>query len=140
MIRDPRAVLYSQRTRWKKKWLEVSSIPLNNVLLVLSNYHPCTHTKLWKKSALVALKHKGHERYKVIVFEKLLSYPRYVITEFVVFLELNLMCKSQKYPRLDHQIKYTLIINWNFIGCSGCLEGETTKGVVYICRVLHPAC
>ena len=49
MIRDPRAVLFSQKNRWRRRGLG-SNTPLYNTIRVFVNYHSYTVTNLWKKS------------------------------------------------------------------------------------------
>lgn len=89
MVRDPRAVLYSQRNRWKKKWLGASNMPISNVLRVLGNYHPYTLTKLWNRAAYTAYKYDGNKRYMLVVFEKLTSQPSAVVDAICNFLGLK---------------------------------------------------
>jgi len=135
MIRDPRAVLYSQRNRWKKKWLGASSMPVKNVLRVLSNYHPYTLSKLWKKSAFIAQKHKDHDRYKVVVFEQLVSQPKFIISEVCDFLGVEFNKQMLEVPQVGSSNK---MHDRNKIGISSDVvdvwKKKLPKGDVYICE------
>lgn len=89
MIRDPRAVLASQRNRWKKRWLGADTMPIRNVLRVLFNYHPYTLTKLWIKSARVAAQLRSDEHYRVVKFEHVAQDPEKEIRDVCEFLGLE---------------------------------------------------
>lgn len=105
MVRDPRAVLFSQRNRWKKKWLGASSIPLRNVLRVLSNYHPYTLSKLWRKSAQIAQAHQNNTRYKVVIFEHLVVEPEHEVKEICKFLNLEFNNSMLSVPQIGSSNK-----------------------------------
>ncbi len=87
MVRDPRAVLYSQ----KKKW--VSGLdrkqPLFEVVRTFINYHPITMTLLWCKAVnagMAAEKRYGQEKIKTLVFEKFVKEPEFLIKSVCEFL------------------------------------------------------
>ena len=60
LIRDPRAVIASQKNRWKRKKLGGTNTPWSEVVRVWMNYHPYTMTKLWMKAANAGEALKGH--------------------------------------------------------------------------------
>jgi hypothetical protein len=137
MIRDPRAVLYSQRNRWKKKWLGASSMPIKNVLRVLSNYHPYTLSRLWKQSALIALKHNNNDRYKVVVFEHLVSQPEPVIKDICRFLNIEFNETMLSVPQVGSSNKTH---DYGKIGITADVvdawKRKLPKGDVYICEMI----
>ena len=137
MIRDPRAVLYSQRNRWKKKWLGASSMPMRNVLRVLCNYHPYTFSRLWRKSAHIALKHKNGDRYKVVVFEQFVSQPESVARDICQFLDLEFHVEMLSVPQVGSSNK---IHDYGKNGITADVVNvwkcNLPKGDVYICETV----
>jgi hypothetical protein len=105
MIRDPRAVLASQRNRWKKRWRGADSMPIWNVLRVLVNYHPYTLTRLWKKSARVAAELRSNDRYRVVKFERLASDPESEVRAISQFLEIEFNPAMLLVPQVGSSIK-----------------------------------
>lgn len=77
MMRDPRAVMASQKKRWRRRTLatDKSRFPLRQSLRVWVNYHPYTVAKLWNRASAEALRLKNHPRFTVIRFEDLLQEP-----------------------------------------------------------------
>nr|MCR5854169.1 sulfotransferase [Thermodesulfobacteriota bacterium] len=51
MLRDPRAVLLSQKNKWKMKFLGHKNMPLKEALRSWINYHPYTISKLWNSAS-----------------------------------------------------------------------------------------
>ena len=135
MVRDPRAVLYSQRNRWKKKWLGASSMPLKNVLRVLSNYHPYTISNLWKIAAMIAIKNKATDRYKVVVFEELVLNPELEIKRVCSFLNLDFNESMLAVPQVGSSNK---MHDRQKIGISSDVvdswKEKLPKGDTYICE------
>jgi len=137
MVRDPRAVLYSQKNRWKKRWRGASNMPLKNVFRVFFNYHPYTITKLWLKSARVALKHSNTANYKTLVFEELVKNPEKELNQVCDFLGVDFQPKMLEVPqvgssnkihdRASEGISSDVVEAW---------KGKLSKGDVYICERL----
>jgi len=88
MIRDPRAVLFSQKNRWRQKWLGAGHIPLRNTVRVFVNYHPYTLTRLWEKSVRIGRSLAGHPGYRAVSFEDLLDDPKKVVGGLCDFLRI----------------------------------------------------
>jgi omega-hydroxy-beta-dihydromenaquinone-9 sulfotransferase len=89
MIRDPRAVIYSQKNRWHQRKLISKSIPIYQTFRVFFNYHPYTMTKLWNQSSDVGLKFNNHKRYLKVKFENLANDPENETKKICAFLEIN---------------------------------------------------
>jgi hypothetical protein len=90
MVRDPRAVLLSQKRKWKAglRWQQ----PKFEVLRTFVNYHPITTTIIWKKaiSAGFAAQHAiPSDTMKSIFFENLVESPRRTVEEICDFLEVK---------------------------------------------------
>lgn len=75
MMRDPRAVMASQKQRWKRRQLatEKSGVPLSQSLRVWVNYHPYTVARLWKRASRLAQRLTDHPRFTLVRFEDLLG-------------------------------------------------------------------
>ncbi|MBF0234626.1 MAG: sulfotransferase [Desulfamplus sp.] len=90
MIRDPRAVLFSQKRKWLSGYRNKQ--PLFEVIRTFFNYHPFTMTILWCKSVnagLSAEKNYGEQRIKKIYFEQFVDKPEFYIKEICQFLGEN---------------------------------------------------
>lgn len=75
IVRDPRAVLASQRNRWRMRKLGAHHIPAREVVRNWINYHPVTMTRLWNKATEAALALDGDARVLLVRFEDLAQYP-----------------------------------------------------------------
>ena len=76
IVRDPRSVLASQKSKWRRKFLGGSQIPWIEVIRMWCNYHPITLSKLWVKANRMAKLFVGHKRFHLIRFEELLDSPQ----------------------------------------------------------------
>ena len=88
MVRDPRAVLYSQ----KKKWMSGMRYkqPLFEIIRTFLNYHPVTMSLLWRKAVAVGLKSEkryGNNDVLTLLFENLVSKPEFYIKKVCDFLD-----------------------------------------------------
>jgi len=81
MMRDPRAVMASQKQRWKKRQLiaDKSVVPLSRSIRVWVNYHPYTVARLWNRSSQLAQRLNTHQRFTVLRFEDMLNEPQSTI-------------------------------------------------------------
>lgn len=89
MVRDPRDVLLSQKKKWKRKFLGASRIPLKESIRSWFNYHPVLIAWIWKKNAVTGLQMDGHNRYRSVHFEKLVSNPETELKAICRLLQLS---------------------------------------------------
>ena len=89
MVRDPRAVLLSQKKKWKRRFLGASSIPLMESLRSFLNYHPYTISKLWVASTRAASLHAEHPRVLVLRYEDIVNQPESALMQLCRHLELS---------------------------------------------------
>jgi hypothetical protein len=77
MIRDPRAVMASQKKRWQRRRLSrtAARMPRYESLRTWVNYHPYTIARLWMRATAEALRLKAHPRVTLVRFEDLLREP-----------------------------------------------------------------
>jgi hypothetical protein len=86
IVRDPRAVLASQKNRWRRKRMGVKHIPWSEVLRSWANYHPVTMGRLWVEANRVALDLIGHPRFMLLRFEDLVQGPEGEVRKICRFL------------------------------------------------------
>lgn len=96
LVRDPRAVLASQKGRWRRKWLGGANTPWSEIIRVWANYHPITMSKLWKKSVEAGLCLASHPHFMSLRFEDLVSDPQSHIEKICTFLDVEYQ------PGMDH--------------------------------------
>jgi hypothetical protein len=90
MVRNPCAVLLSQKRKWKAalRW----RLPKFEVLRTLLNYHPITTTLIWEKAISAGMNAQqaiSTKRMKTIWFENLVENPHKIVEELCNFLQIN---------------------------------------------------
>jgi hypothetical protein len=75
IVRDPRAVLASQKNRWKLRELGAAHLPAREMIRNRINYHPITICRLWTEANNEAIALEGHERFGIVRFEDLAAAP-----------------------------------------------------------------
>ena len=75
VMRDPRAVLASQKRRYKVRELGGRNVPASEILRLWLNYHPVTMVRLWLSATGEALSLEGHPRFSLIRYEDLVGTP-----------------------------------------------------------------
>jgi hypothetical protein len=75
IVRDPRAVLASQKNRWHLRRLGAYHLPVTEMLRNRVNYHPFTMAHLWAKATDAALGLVGHPQFMMLRFEDLAADP-----------------------------------------------------------------
>jgi hypothetical protein len=91
MVRDPRAVMASQKMRWRRRSLatDASRIPRYESLRVWMNYHPYTMARLWCRATAAALALAEHPRVTLVRFEDLVSDPAPTVRQLCERLGLD---------------------------------------------------
>jgi hypothetical protein len=91
MVRDPRAVMASQKMRWKRRALASASsgIPRYESFRVWINYHPYTAAQLWCRATAAALALSEHPRVTLLRFEDLVTDPEATVRQLCERLELD---------------------------------------------------
>jgi len=91
MMRDPRAVMASQKQRWQRRRLATNkaAFPRAHSLRTWVNYHPYTVAKLWSRASNEALRLKDHPRFTLIRFEDLLEFPEQTIRSLCDRLDID---------------------------------------------------
>ena len=83
MVRDPRAVMASQKMRWQRRRLAADGVmvPRYQSLRVWVNYHPYTVARLWSQATGAALALAQHPRVTLVRFEDLLQQPEATVRQ-----------------------------------------------------------
>ncbi len=89
MVRDPRAVLASQKKRWKRRQFSPDKISARHSIRVWANYHPFTMSRLWNKASTAALAIADDPRVNLLRFEDLLNSPEESVKQLCNFLDIE---------------------------------------------------
>ncbi len=91
MLRDPRAVMASQKNRWQRRKLarNKTAVSWRQSLNTWMNYHPYTVTKLWNHATRTALSLANHPRFMLVKFEDLLNTPEQTVGAICDRLDLQ---------------------------------------------------
>lgn len=89
MVRDPRAVLFSQKNRWKQRTLGAKHTPWWNALRVFVNYHPVTISKLWLSAYQHGNEQLSDPRVHMLPFERLVENPMLEVGRVCSFLNIE---------------------------------------------------
>lgn len=101
LVRDPRAVLYSQRQRWKMRFLGAKNVPLRESLRVAANYHAITMSRLWVEAVQIGETLAQHSRVKRVRYEDLVSKPEETLNEVCSFLGIDWQPAMLHVPRIS---------------------------------------
>jgi omega-hydroxy-beta-dihydromenaquinone-9 sulfotransferase len=79
VMRDPRAVLASQKRRYQLRKLGGRNVPLTEVARLWLNYHPITMVRLWLAATREAMALDGHPRFSIVRYEDLVLDSRQAV-------------------------------------------------------------
>lgn len=85
LVRDPRAVLLSQKNKWKRRKLGASNMPLFWAVRAWVNYHPYTMSMMWASASRRARRLRKNDRFEVVRFEDLVAAPQETMQRLAVF-------------------------------------------------------
>ena len=138
MIRDPRAVLLSQKKKWKRRYLGASQIPLKESIRSWSNYHPYTISKMWNTTARLASYYSSHPNVFQVKYEELIDNPELTVKSICDFLEIEYQNKMLSIPKVgssnasDSSSEKGIIKNDN-----SAWEKELDKAEIAICQAIN---
>ncbi len=89
IVRDPRAVLASQKGKWRQRKLGSRKMSALQVLRVWFNYHPLTMSKLWEKATKAAITLSSSDRVRVVRYEDIVESPQVTLEELCNFLGIE---------------------------------------------------
>lgn len=89
MLRDPRAVLLSQKNKWRQKYIGVIDIPFTESMRAYINYHPYTISRLWVAAYKNIEQYKTDSRVAIIKFENFVNNPHEEFDKICTFLDID---------------------------------------------------
>lgn len=91
LVRDPRAILLSQKTKWQRKASNDSYLRQHKkeVRRLRINYHPITISKLWSSAITEAEQYVNHPRVISIRFEDIVQQPSLEIQRICDFVNVS---------------------------------------------------
>ena len=89
MVRDPRAVLCSQKLRWHRPLWRKESPSRLAALRAWLNYHPITYSLILQSALRAASRYVDHPAVRRVVFERLIENPSGEIGEMLQWLGLG---------------------------------------------------
>ena len=99
MVRDPRAVLASQKNRWRLRQLGAQHLPIAEMLRNRVNYHPLTMGRLWSRATEEACQLKQHSRFSIVRFEDMATDSEAAARRLCGFLGLAFEKEMLEIPR-----------------------------------------
>lgn len=121
LVRDPRAVCASQKSRWRRRQLGARNLPRREMLRVWINYHPRTVARLWLRAESIADSLEGHPRFMRLRFEDLVDSPEAVVRRICEFgglpfeaemLDVPLIGSSQRADQQRRGISPDALSDW----------------------------
>jgi omega-hydroxy-beta-dihydromenaquinone-9 sulfotransferase len=109
MVRDPRAILLSQKNKWNRRKLGASYMTRKEALRLRINYHPVTLSKLWNAAIHAAKKSEQDKRMISVRFEDLLEQPESTIRKICqhigVDFDSNMLNITQESSSIEQDSK-----------------------------------
>lgn len=105
MVRDPRAVLLSQKNKWRRHFLGATNIPYREAVRAWMNYHPITISKLWESSIRAADQFRDDPRFQTTYFEDLLQQPEEEVRRVCDFLQINFDPSLLEIPQVGSSVQ-----------------------------------
>ena len=100
MIRDPRAILLSQKRRWVGRLSGSRKIPLKQIIRTWTDYHPITISLMWRSGILAGDQFMQHQRVLPVRFEDLLSKQEETFRDICTFLRLDFHAEMLEVPHV----------------------------------------
>ena len=104
MVRDPRAVLLSQKNKWKRRKLGSVGFPIKEQIRLRLNYHPVVMSKLWMSGAEAGLT-QSSDRVHEVRFEDFVSQPRKTLEELCENLGIPFDDSMLNVPQAGSSVK-----------------------------------
>jgi hypothetical protein len=103
MVRDPRAVMASQKMRWHRRRLSAHGYAVSRHESVRTwvNYHPLTIARLWRDAATAALRVAGSPRVTLLRFEDLVCDPERTVAGLCDWLGLDFVPTMLDVPQTN---------------------------------------
>ena len=106
MVRDPRAVLLSQKNKWKRRFLGAQNIPVTEALRAKINYHPITISKLWQSSILAVKRCQPKTNIMNVLFENLIQKPEETAIKVCKFINISYTPELLDIPQIGSSHRF----------------------------------
>lgn len=135
MVRDPRAILLSQKKKWLRRKMGATFITKKEALRLRINYHPFTLSKLWNAAIQAANKFENRPEVLTVRFEDVLEQPQEIVQKICNHLEIEyheemlnipLASSSNEADSKETGIKKERASNW--------LGGDLSHEEISICE------
>ncbi len=100
MIRDPRAILLSQKNRWRRPFFS-DSVPKKEAVRYWLNYHPITMSQLWKANVRTADQFLEDKRVYTLRYEDLLTEAEKEVEKVCQFADITFSPDMLKVPQVN---------------------------------------
>lgn len=88
MVRDPRAILLSQKRKWLRRKMGATFITRKEAFRLRINYHPYTLSKLWNAAIAAGRKFSDHPSVMTVRFEDILDNPTATMQGICLHLQI----------------------------------------------------
>lgn len=109
MVRDPRAILLSQKNKWNRRKLGGHYMTRREAFRLRINYHPITLSRLWNAAINAVRKFQNDPRVLSVRFEDLLEQPENTLTKVCghigVHFDANMMNITQESSSIEQDSK-----------------------------------
>lgn len=105
MVRDPRAVLASQKNKWKRRKLGSTFMPRRESIRLRVNYHPITMSQLWNAALKASDHYHAHPQVMTIRYEDLLQMPTDTVERICAFTGIDFKEKMLDIPVASSSVR-----------------------------------
>lgn len=99
MVRDPRAILLSQKRKWLRRKMGATFITAKEAFRLRINYHPFTLSKLWNAAISAAEKFSQHPAVMTVRFEDILDQPDETMQSICQHLQIPFLASMLDIPQ-----------------------------------------
>jgi len=99
LIRDPRAVLLSQKNKWKRRWMGYKNFPLKESIRTKINYHPITISMIWNASVRAVTRFVDHPRVLLVKYEDIIANSEAEVKRICNFLGVSFHKEMLEIPQ-----------------------------------------
>jgi len=136
MVRDPRAVMLSQKRKWKRRALGAEFMTKTEMLRLQINYHPLAVSKLWNAAISAAKPFADEPRFMTICFEEVLEKPDETVKSICAFADFPFEKEMLQVPHAgsSSEADKKSELGIRKTRARGWLEKGLTKTEIQICQ------
>jgi hypothetical protein len=136
MVRDPRAVMLSQKRKWKRRALGADFMTKKETLRLQINYHPLSVSKLWNAAISAAKPFANEPRFMTVRFEDILQKPDETLKSICEFADFPFEPEMLQVPHAgsSSEADKKSELGIRKTRAKGWLEKGLTKTEIQICQ------